>query len=643
MKIEAVRIQNFRSFRDETFFFDDYTSLVGANGCGKSTVLSALNVFFRDSENSTTDVVNLSSEDFHQKKTDDPVKITVTFVDLNAEAREDFKDYFRHGKLIISAVAEYDPATGRAEVQQKGLRTGIDEFRLFFQGIKSGSAVGDLRNIFGGLIKKWPAIGSAMIKTKEAMTAALRKFESDPLNESLCTQIESSDSFYGFSRGANRLAKHVQWVFIPAMKDVTAEQSEGKSTALGKILARTVRLKLKFDDVILELQKKTENEYKKILDSNQAALADLEKSLTEKLALWAHPAASVHLAWQNESRSAVQIEPPTARTTAGEGLFRGDLARLGHGFQRSYMLALLQTLAASGGGEDMPRLILACEEPELYQHPPQARHLASVLEQLSEQDAQVLICTHSPAMVTGKGFESVRLIRFNQSTGSSGVCQLRFSELADRLAAITGKKPVKAQGVAAKLHQELQPSINEMFFSKNLVLVEGLEDVALITSWMVLTNRWTKFRQKGIHIVQVGGKSHLPNALAIAQGLKIPVFTVFDADGDCADKHKHEHEADNRIILRLLGQDGSSAFPKDTVWSANCAVWPQNIGETLKSEVPSEKLIAFENCANATHGNPGGLKKNSLQIGTKLQLIFDDSCRPPSLEKLCDAILAFAD
>lgn len=642
MKIQSVRIENFRSFRDETFFFDDYTSLVGANGCGKSTVLGALNIFFRETENSATDVVNLSAEDFHQKKTEQPIKITVTFVELSSAAQHDFKDYFRQGKLVISSVAEFDATQNRAEVQQKGLRTGIEEFRPFFEGVKSGTSVGDLRAIFAELIKKWPAIGSSSIRTKDAMTSALRTFESDPSNLSLCTQIESSESFYGFSRGTNRLEKYVQWVFIPAMKDVTTEQNEGKSTALGRILARTVRQKLKFDDVISELQKKTEEEYHKILDANQGALTDLEKALTEKLALWAHPAASVQLAWQTDSRRSVQIDPPSARTTAGEGMFKGDLARLGHGFQRSYLLALLQTLATSAATEEMPRLILACEEPELYQHPPQARHLASVLEQLSEQDAQVLVCTHSPAMVTGKGFESVRLIRFNHVTGSSGVSQLKFADLADRLASITGKLPTKPQGVAAKLHQELQPSINEMFFSKNLVLVEGLEDVALITSWMVLTGRWTKCRQKGVHIVQVGGKSHLPNALAIAQGLKIPVFTIFDADGNCLEKHKQEHEADNKVILSLLGHDSSNPFPVDTIWGTDCAVWPQNIGETLKLEVPSDKLLNFENKANAAHGNPGGLKKNSLQIGTKLQLIFDDAHRPPSLEKLCDAILSYA-
>lgn len=110
---------------------------------------------------------------------------------------------------------------------------------------------------------------------------------------------------------------------------------------------------------------------------------------------------------------------------------------------------------------------------------------------------------------TGKGFESVRLIRFNADENCSGCHQLKFSDLAARLGALTGKTPAKPTGLAAKLHQELQPSMNELFFTRNLVLVEGLEDVAIITSWLVLTSRWNEFRQKGIHIVPAGGKAYL--------------------------------------------------------------------------------------------------------------------------------------
>lgn len=105
MRLSSVRIQNFRAFSDETIHFNDYTCLVGPNGGGKSTVLLALNVFFRETSHSKTDLLKLDKEDFHHKNIKDPITIAATFEDLSGDAQEDFKDYYRQGKLIVSAKA----------------------------------------------------------------------------------------------------------------------------------------------------------------------------------------------------------------------------------------------------------------------------------------------------------------------------------------------------------------------------------------------------------------------------------------------------------------------------------------------------------------------------------------------------------
>jgi energy-coupling factor transporter ATP-binding protein EcfA2 len=48
MKIERVRIHNYRSFFDADFSLYDCTLLVGPNNCGKSTALNAIRVFYED-------------------------------------------------------------------------------------------------------------------------------------------------------------------------------------------------------------------------------------------------------------------------------------------------------------------------------------------------------------------------------------------------------------------------------------------------------------------------------------------------------------------------------------------------------------------------------------------------------------------
>ena len=88
MRISSVRIQNFRGFEDQTIRFNDYTCMVGPNGGGKSTVLTALNIFFQETSHARTNLTKLDREDFHYKDGEhnlkEPVKITVTFDGLGS-------------------------------------------------------------------------------------------------------------------------------------------------------------------------------------------------------------------------------------------------------------------------------------------------------------------------------------------------------------------------------------------------------------------------------------------------------------------------------------------------------------------------------------------------------------------------------
>ena len=385
MRVASVRIENFRSFKDETIPLNDYACLVGPNGSGKSTVLTALNVFFRESDGLPTDLSQLDDEDFHCKDTDNPVKITVTFRDLSEEAKTDFSNYVRQDQLVVSSVAKFDEATGKADVKQFGQRLGMPAFADFFEALDEGKRVGELKEIYNQLGEKYEDLLAP--GTKEAMIQALHEYEAERPDE--CELLQSEDQFYGWSRGANLLAKHIQWVYVPAVKDATAEQVEAKNSALGKLLARTVRSKTNFDEEVKELRSGMQQQYQELLDGNQSVLNEISESLQARLSEWAHPGARLRLQWKQDQDRSIRVEEPWAHILAGEGGFEGELARFGHGLQRSYLLALLQELSGTEAGES-PTLILACEEPELYQHPPQARHLASVLNKLSQENSQVI-------------------------------------------------------------------------------------------------------------------------------------------------------------------------------------------------------------------------------------------------------------
>jgi energy-coupling factor transporter ATP-binding protein EcfA2 len=287
MRIESVEIKNYRVFKAEKISFDNYCCLVGPNGAGKSTVLCALNVFFREPYCPAIDVTKMTEEDFYNKDTSDPVEISVTFTDLTDEANQDLKDYVRQGKLVVTARAEFDPNTLQAEVKQFGQRLGFTDFARFFQADKNKVTVPDLKAIYEELRKTYPDLpGSG---TKQKMIESLQEYET--AHGEKCQLIPSEDQFYGVSRGVNRLEKHIQWVFVPAVKDASTEELEAKNTALGKLLMRTVRSKVSFDDSLSTLLTETRGRYQSVLSEQQAALSELSESLTKRLGEWAHPEA----------------------------------------------------------------------------------------------------------------------------------------------------------------------------------------------------------------------------------------------------------------------------------------------------------------------------------------------------------------
>ncbi|MYB40494.1 AAA family ATPase [Candidatus Saccharibacteria bacterium] len=636
MRIESVRIENFRSFEDATVPFNRYACLVGPNGAGKSTVLTALNVFFRETENLPTDLSQPTEEDFHCKNTSAPIRITVTFGDLSDEAQEDFSDYVRQGQLVVAAVASFDEGTGKAQVKQYGLRLGMKALSKFFEARDGGKKVGELKEIYTELRETYtelPAPG-----TKDAMVEGLREFEAARPDE--CELIPSEDQFYGFSRGVNRLSKHLQWVYVPAVKDAASEQVEARNSALGKLLARTVRSKTNFDEEIETLRAQAQQRYQKLLDGNQSVLDDISTALQMRISEWAHPEARLRLHWKQDPEKSVRVEEPLAHILAGEGEFEGELARFGHGLQRSYLLALLQELA---GADDVagPTLILACEEPELYQHPPQARHLAGILNTLSQGNAQVVVSTHDPRFVSGQGFEDVRMIRKDPGQRCSAVAHVSFDEIARAVAAATGKEPARPEGMLAKIHQALQPSLNEMFFTRRLVLVEGIEDIAYLMSYLNLLGKSDEFRRLGCHIVAVNGKSELLQPLVITRQMGIPTYVIFDADADKPDKNgsQAKHERDNRALLTLLGKPQENPMPAETCSGPGFTMWHSDIGVIVEADIGKDEWAAFRARADQRYGHAGSLRKNLLHIGASLAFAREAGKHPASLVQVCTAIL----
>lgn len=643
MRLRTLRIQNFRSFKDETITLGDYTCFVGSNGAGKSAILTALNVFFRNNASTATDLHKLTVEDFHHENIADPIRISLTFDNLSPEAQEDFKLYYRQKELTIFAKATWNPETESAEVKQHGTRLVMEQFAKFFDAQERKGKVAELKKLYEEIKKEYPDLPAP--ETKQAMEDALRLYEET--HPDSCHPIDEPNQIYGWTKGENRLSKHVQWVYVPAVKDVSSEQEEGAKTALGQLLERSVRTRVSFEEPIAELRKELEASYKKIIDGEKNALVELADSIRTRLRSWANPGATLSLDWHYDSNKSLTVNEPVARVSIGEDGFIGEVSRLGHGMQRSFLLAILQELATTDQASS-PTLLLGFEEPELYQHPPQAQHIAGILEGMASSvdgNAQILVTTHSPYFVSAKGFEDIRLVRKScDASAYSIVKAATYENVEERIANALGKAPGAPSALMATIGQIMQPSQRELFFTRVAILVEGIEDVAFISTYLHLVEQWDAFRETGCHFVVCNGKVSLSRPLAIARELGIRHFVVFDSDANENNaKQRTAHSRNNACILRLCDMEDVEPLPSNDYWSDSAVMWRTKITDVVRHDFGTEAWDRAEEKAREQQGFTDGVgRKNSLLISATLEQLMGEGKRSPLLTKLCEHILAFA-
>lgn len=640
MKLHSLRIENLRAFCDETIYFDDYTSFVGANGSGKSTVLTALNIFFREKAGAATNLTQLHREDFHAQDTSKPIRITLTFVDLSAEAFADFDAYVRQGKLVVTAEATWDASLGYAEVRQVGERMGIPQFSEFYLAVARNAKKAELEAAY---ITSINSVGiTKPYGSKDKAVETLNAYEAS--RPELCKPIPSPTDFYGYTGGEYLLNKYLLWVYVPAVKDAAEEEAEAKDSSLSRLLQRAAGGKLTFDTDLPALRERMRAEYDGIVTKNQQHLDGLSRALRQRIQKWAHPGASMSVGFEPNEKS-LQVSKPPALIKAGESGFSGAVSRFGHGLQRCFLIAILQELATASGGSG-PRLILGIEEPELYQHPPQARHLADVLRELSQGNTQIVASTHSPHFISGSDFKSVRLVRRRPNRTDACVTAVDIDAIGAVLSAARGKPEGRPPAVLAKIGQSLQPSLNEMFFTPVAVFVEGLEDVAYITAYLGVTNQLDAFRRLGCHLIPTDKKSRMMHPLAIAKQLDIPVFVVFDADANIMKPEpRRQAENDNRALLELLGYKGEDPMPQATLWKADLVMWAESITSVVRSEMgggPAYLAIEEEVKRLYDLNGSGDMGKNSVVIGYTVGEAYLRGHRSPSLERLLESVITFA-
>ena len=139
MKIQSVRIQNFRALRDVTVRFDEVTTLIGPNGTGKSAVLRALDWFFNGSK-----AGDLCDKDCSYGAVEKDIEVQVTFSELTDA------DLHELGKYAPSGATTFTAWKKRTPEGEEYLSANAKGFPAF-NPIKQAAAATDKKNAYNAL------------------------------------------------------------------------------------------------------------------------------------------------------------------------------------------------------------------------------------------------------------------------------------------------------------------------------------------------------------------------------------------------------------------------------------------------------------------------------------------------------------
>lgn len=560
MRISRLAVQNLRSIADSgEFDVHPIFGMVGENNSGKSNLLRAVDVLV------SAGAGRLARDDF--KDPSAPIVIKGTFDSLTESEKRRWKSYLVEGRLILEkhVVIATDERTGKDKVSAEfhGYRAEPTATHLSLK--KIAEQYGDRPRWIeivksAGLPDYFLADGKC---TKADFTKGLERYlaenevEYDPPDLS-ATQALGLQS--------NVVASLPSVYLLPAITDYSDEIDRRSSTSTFRRLMGDLSERiLQRDPRFVELQRALET-IRGLLNRVDASdvpqrivsLGVVENKIAELLRRVMPSVKGVSLA--------VEVQNLADLFSAGVSLavddgVKTDVLAKGHGLQRCIVFTLLHTLILNernqlvSDGTPVPierPIILLIEEPELYIHPQLGKLFFDVMRQFSKTD-QVIYSTHSPLFVDAYESEQVALV--SKPTVEEGT-KVRT---CDRTAfdGLTERKVF--QGLA-----KLNPAINELFFARRVLLVEGPEDLIAVTAVLQKLGRVTQ-RVEEIEwsVIPCGGKQSIPFFQRVLNAFGIPYSVLHDSDIEdgMADDKRNTTIKENETIKTLAGDRPVHVYP----------------------------------------------------------------------------------
>ena len=391
MKIELIKIKNFRSYKEETVIcFDDLTVLIGRNDIGKSTILEALDIFFNDGSG----VIKIDKTDVNiqsSKNGDNETVISVFFSELPASIIIDSavettlaSEYMLNSEGLLEVVKRYKNG-GKASVYIRAKHPTNPACKDLL--LKKNA---DLKRII---------TGKDIECENQSINATMRRAIWEHYADSLDLQnIEIDVSKEDAKKVWEKLSSYMP---VYSLFQADRKNSDGDSEVQDplKEAVKQIINDVELQQTLASVAEIVETKLKEVSSRTLEKLREMDPAVANSL----NPVIPTtdKLKWADVFK-AVSI-------SGDEDI---PINKRGSGVKRLVLLNFFRAEAERRAEEgDSTGIIYAIEEPETSQHSNNQRVLIKALKELAQAtNTQILLTTHSPVIVKELDFENLRLI-----------------------------------------------------------------------------------------------------------------------------------------------------------------------------------------------------------------------------------------
>jgi len=519
MKLVSLKVRNFRAYEGEhEIYFDrQFTSFIGKNDVGKSTVFDALDIFFGNKKPDLSDLCVSASEKV--------IEITCVFDDLpeeieidagaktklneeyllNDEGNLEVKKVFRCTEKNIAGSSENYIVANYPSQSKVDFLHSLNQKQLKALGESKEVTVADAR--MNHLWRKgiWQNVGDLDLEV-----VSLKIDDFDIKAKKIYSKIEDLAPLL-FVFKADR------------------EMTDGDSEAKDPMQMAVTQAQESYRSQIDAIKDKIQAEVEAVAQLALAKLQEIDPALASKL----NPVLKSKPTWKFEYR--IEDDRGVA------------LNKRGSGTRRLVLLNFFRAQAEKKSTETGRGVIYAIEEPETSQHPDNQRLLIDALMGLAaDPNRQVFITTHSPELLKEVSVAFPEGIRFIQ-IDEDGVREIEYGKDALILSA-------SALGV-------LSPQ--EFGSAEKIILVEGKKDCLFLehaARAMKDAGELTgDLQELTIEVLPIGGSGGVKNWIEMAKQKRLGLKTFVFLDSDRESSGAAATENEKYIAILNTGREVISA------------------------------------------------------------------------------------